>query len=195
MRRRLIWIVFGLCAVGLAVASIAGADGGGANNVVLVQTSTDGATVARSGVQVTSAGSPTIASANIAEATSSDCSGCSTSAVAVQVVFVTGDPNTVVPGNAAAATTAGCTDCTSFAYAYQYVLSTSAPITFGADARTELNTLRSEIADAADDALPPDAKDAELDALTAQLKALVDAQVERAGLNPHGVVVEQARNS
>jgi hypothetical protein len=146
-------------------------------------------------VHVTSAGSPTIASANIAEATSSDCTGCSTSAVAFQVVFVTGDPDTVIPGNAAVATTAGCTECTSFAYAYQYILSTSAPVTFGGEARTALNTLRTEIADAADDDLPVDTKDAELDALAAQFKALVDAQVTSAGLTPHGVVVRQARSS
>src|SRR5438067_13310190 len=71
---------------------------GGANQVVLAQATADGQTVDRSGLQIASYGGDTADSANIAEAQSHDCTGCGTVAVAVQVLFVTGDPHTVSPG-------------------------------------------------------------------------------------------------
>ena len=62
------------------------------------------ATLERSGLQVAPVGSDTVTSSNLALATSHDCSGCRTIAVALQAVFVIRDASTVSPTNAAVAT-------------------------------------------------------------------------------------------
>jgi hypothetical protein len=172
---------------------IAGAQGAGANNLVIVQTSTDGSALSRAGVQVAPYGGSTVASANIAEATASDCTGCSSAAVAIQAVFVTGDPSVVTPGNAAVATNAACADCTSYAYAYQYVLSTNGPVYVSTEGRAELDVLRSEFAATAAADMSPADKTAALDVLTGQFKALVDNQLLAAGQAARGIVYEQVR--
>jgi len=194
MSKRPFTFITALFAALLLVVPVGGANtGGGANNVVLVQATADGSSLARAGVQVASAGGPAIASANIAEATSSDCTGCSSSAVAVQAVFITGDPDVAIPGNAAVATNAACTDCTSFAYAYQYVLSTGGGVYLSADARATLNTLRGEMTDVAASSASTDDKTAQLDALAGEFKQLIDTQLQSAGRSVQGTVVRQVR--
>src|ERR671931_690339 len=105
-----------LCALPAAAATPTG----GPNNVVLVQTTADGSALARASTQVVTAAGDTVTSANIATATASDCTGCHSTAVAVQVLLVTRNPSFFGPGNAAVATNAACTGCGSFAYARQF---------------------------------------------------------------------------
>src|SRR5205823_4190049 len=104
------------------------AQGGGANNVVIVQTTTDQAWQARSHLEVATVAGGTVASANLADAQTTACTGCRASAVAVQVLFVTGDPSVYTPANVAAAATGGCTSCGAYAYAWQYLLQTDGPV-------------------------------------------------------------------
>jgi hypothetical protein len=177
--RRFAPLAVAACAA-LAVATplAASAEGGGANNVVLASATADGSTLSRSALQVSQVGGPTVASSNIAAATSYACTGCNSVAVALQAVLVTGDPSTVVPGNAAAATNDGCTNCTSYAFAYQYVLSVERPFYLDPAAQQELVTLRAEIADLAAAGLPPDELTSRLDAVVAQFKATIDAALQ-----------------
>jgi hypothetical protein len=177
--RRFAPLAVAACAA-LAVATplAASAEGGGANNVVLASATADGSTLSRSALQVSQVGGPTVASSNIAAATSYACTGCNSVAVALQAVLVTGDPSTVVPGNAAAATNDGCTNCTSYAFAYQYVLSVERPFYLDPAAQQELVTLRAEIADLAASGLPPDELTSRLDAVVAQFKATIDAALQ-----------------
>jgi hypothetical protein len=216
--RRRILAVFGAAAAVLAFAvGPAGADPtGGVNQVVVVQTSTDGSWDARGGTQVAPAGGGTVTSANIAAATTSGCAGCHAAAVAVQVVLVTGGPSYFAPANVAAATTGGCDGCGAYAYAWQYVLEAATPVRFNAAAQQKIAELRGEIADAAASILPsdrvtdpclmPDAPpdpcetrdqqlDAKLNALTAELKATVDDAVQEAGVHATGSVDRQVRDS
>jgi hypothetical protein len=60
--------VFVALAVGTPVA--ASAESGGANNVVIATQTADGASLSRSGLQVSFVGGPTVASSNVAVATS-----------------------------------------------------------------------------------------------------------------------------
>jgi hypothetical protein len=184
--RKLISAVAVAAAATLSVVSAAQA--GGANNVVIANTSSDGASIVRSNLQVAPFGGDASDSSNLALATSSGCTGCSTTAVAVQAIFLTGDPSSVAPANVAAATNANCTSCTAYAYAWQYVLSTNGPVYLSETGRQELATLRQEIAAAASSGLPPDQLTAKLDELTAEFKSTIDQQLIQAGRPVNGAV-------
>lgn len=165
------------CALFATGATGAGADAGGASQAVVALTTADGSSVARSGLQVSSVGGPTVGSENLAAATSTTCTGCRTIAVAIQAVYATGDPSTVVPHNAAVASNAGCTSCTTYAYAYQYVLTTDGPVYLGAAGQATIATLRQAVTDAAASDLSLDALTARLDSLAAQFRAAIDQYV------------------
>lgn len=169
--------------------------GGGANQVVLAQTTADNPLLVRSGLQVSQVGGGTVTSANIATALATDCTGCHSTAVAVQVVFVTGSPQYYTPANAASAVNGGCTGCGSFAYAWQYVVQTNGPVLLTPFARQQLQTLRQEISDTASSVVPDSLENdldlqARLDELTSQLKSLIDTQTELAGVGSSGAIYE-----
>jgi hypothetical protein len=191
--------------IALVLASGASADtataipqGGGANNVVLVQSSDDGSTAVRANTQISQVGGPTVASSNIALALAADCTGCHSTSVAVQVVFVTGAPQFFQPGNSASAVNSGCTDCGSFAYAWQLMVQADRPLTLTPEALDRVHALRQEIADTAA-SIVPDTIDADLmlksklDELTSQLQDLVNAQAEQSGIHVTGMVEEHVR--
>jgi hypothetical protein len=183
------WLLAALSVVAfllVAVATADAAEGGGANNVVLSQTTADYAFLPRSAVQVTQLGGDTVANQNLASAIATDCIGCRSTAVAVQAVLVTGDPSTVVPVNAAVAVNGGCTSCVSYAYAFQYVLTTGRPVYLSPTAQQELTGLRAQVQSVAASDLSPDEETAQLDALTARFKAIIDSQVVAAGQSPAG---------
>ena len=179
-----------LCAValGLLAGVPAAADtlpqGGGANNVVVVKTTTDGAQPVRAHTQIAHAGGPNVQSSNIAVATATGCTGCDSTAVAVQVLFVTGSPQLFAPKNAAAAVNSGCNSCGSFAYAWQYVVQVDGPAQLSPDGRRQANTLEQQIDDAAA-SVPPTSLDndlalqAKLDALTSQLREVIDGEIQQ----------------
>jgi hypothetical protein len=195
--KRLLLVAALALATAVPCATAATADtGGGANNVVIVKATADGATQARSHVQVVPVAGDTVASANIAAATATACTGCRASAVAVQVLLVTGDPSVFTPGNAATAVNAGCNGCGTFAYAWQYVLQTSGPVFLSPTGRLEVLQLQQEIDDAVAASDPTSLDDdlrltAQLDTLTAQLKSVVDSEVQAAGVEAHGSPVAQ----
>jgi hypothetical protein len=167
---------------------------------VLVQTTADGSALARAQTQVSEVGANSIASSNIASALATNCTGCNSTAVAVQVVFVTGSPQYFQPGNAATAVNSGCTGCGSFAYAWQYVVQTDGPVMLTPDGRQQVQALRHEI-DATAASIPPDSLEHvlllrdELRALIAQLKDVVDSQVRLAGVHATGAADEHVDES
>jgi hypothetical protein len=200
MRCRRFIAVLGALAAALVLAASAGADAsGGANNVVLAQTTTDGSWLARASTQIVSFGGDTLASANIASATASDCTGCHSSAVAVQVVLVTGSPSTFVPANVASAANGACDACGSYAYAWQYVVEASGPVHLSSAALAQIADLRQRIADVAGSIEPTDVDsdqqlDSELNDLTAQLKQVVDDGITAAGVAATGAVEREIQH-
>jgi putative peptide zinc metalloprotease protein len=166
----------------------AGASGG--KNVVLVNNETDGAWRSAGRVAVAVAPSETVSAENLALATSS-CTDCRTVAVAFQAVLVTGDPSVVAPNNAAVASNAGCLRCETFASAYQYVVSTGGPAHLSADGRLRLADLHQRVSAAAASDLTFAELDAELDALAAELQAIVDDDVVRNGGAPAGTTLKR----
>ncbi len=191
-------LTFGASTTTVATADSGGTavpNGGGANNVVIAQTSADGSSLVRSHVQGTRAGGNTIESANVASALATNCTGCHSTAVAVQVVLVTGSPQYFAPQNAAVAVNSGCTSCGTFAYAWQYTPQVDRTVRLTPEGRQKLKTLKAEIAATAASIVPDTlANDVllntELDTLTSQLKDVVDSEIEAAGAHASGRPVE-----
>jgi hypothetical protein len=201
MRKLLVAVVLAFAAlVGPAGADTAPAQGGGPNNIVISQTTTDQAWQVRSQLEIAPAAGPTVASTNIADAETAGCTGCRASAVAVQVVFVTGNPSVYTPGNAAVAATGGCNSCGAYAYAWQYLLQTDGPVYLSPTGQLEVQELRREIADTAASVDPTSlAADqqltSELDTLTARLKSVVDSEVQSAGVHATGTPTVDVRQA
>ena len=206
-RRTLAALAVAATALALGTGT-AGADPttGGANDVVLAQTTTDGSRLVRSSTQIATYAGDALTSSNLAAATASGCTGCHSTAVAVQVIFATSGPSYFAPANAAVATTAGCTDCGTYAYAWQYVVETNGPVVLSPATQAAVASLRQQIAAAAGSLLPSDAAtdptlandqelDARLDALTTELKDLIDANLQSAGVPANGVVFRHVQDA
>jgi putative peptide zinc metalloprotease protein len=177
----LVTITLVLALGALVLAIPAAATGGGANQVVLASTTSDGAFSERSGLQFALVGGPTVGSENLAEATSANCTGCTTIAIAFQAVVATGNPSTVVPHNAAIAVNGNCTSCSTYAYAYQYVLTTTGAAYLSPGGTTRLTTFRAEVADLAASRLSFDELTARLDELAVEFRSVVDSNLVAVG--------------
>ena len=75
----------------------------------------------------------------------SKCTSCQTTAIAIQIVLVTGSPSTVTPENAAVAVNESCTLCDTFATAYQFVVGLDGPVRLTGQGMSELRHIRHEI--------------------------------------------------
>jgi hypothetical protein len=195
MTRLRLTIVGFVAAAGLAVAPAALSDGGygPGNNVVIAETSTNGAFVPNSALQIAYESGDKVDNSNVAYAHAFNCDGCHASAVAVQVVLVQGKPSTITPGNGGAAVNENCTGCGTYAYAWQYVLITGKRLKLDEDARARIAGIRRQIAATTASIVPTDAAadgqlDSKLNSLTAQLKAVIDEQASSEGQHGHGDV-------
>ena len=188
-RRILTLVVASILALALAVMP---ASAGGGNNVVIVDNSTAGQTLVDASTQVIPVPMDAVTSSNVAIAVNSDCVGCHSTAVAVQILIVRGSPSYFAPGNAAAAANGGCDSCGAYAYARQHWIQTSSNAHLSGDVRQQISQLRGEIATTAASILPSDAAtdptlardhelDAKLDALTAELIQVVKTGLEESG--------------
>jgi len=197
--RRLSTLVLALVALtGLAALGPAAAvaqTGGGANNLVQVVNTGAESFAARSGVQAAPYGGDSAQSTNLARADARSCTGCVTQAAALQAVFLTGDPSTVQVANAAVATNSSCTRCLTYAYAYQYVISTDRAVSLspaGQQRLTELSrraaAVVAEPATGFEDFVVLDGR---LDALAAELREVVDAELRAGG---HAAVTRGERD-
>jgi putative peptide zinc metalloprotease protein len=157
-----------------------GGGGGGASNLVQVYNRSDGAWRARGASSVAHDPGPTVANQNMALARAS-CTDCRTVAVAVQVVLVEGPVDDFRPANAAVAVNEDCLRCQTFAFARQEVLRADRHVDISDSARDQLEDLRGEVRDVAASPESFDQMTVDLDALTDQLVALLQGEVQRAG--------------
>jgi hypothetical protein len=188
-RRALATLAAALTFAGTA-ATAASADGvpqgGGANDIVLASTSTDGEFAAKSHTKVTQTGGTSVAPSNVAVARAESCTGCHASAVAVQSVIFAGSPRVYTPANAAAAANADCTSCGTYAYAWQYLVQVDRAFSLSSETRQTLRNLGTQIDAVASSIVPASLDDdalldLELNGLTSQLRAVLDEEVAAAG--------------
>lgn len=158
--------------------------GSGPNHVINAESSTSGTSVDHSGIQVGSTGADTATPTNLAIATAHDCTGCEARAASFQAAFLTGSPSYVSPRNVATATTANCDSCAVFAYAYQYMITTDGPVRLTDAARAKIDALRDEAAaDINDSTITYDQLDAELHDVAQRFRAVIDADLQRVGVD------------
>ncbi|MDQ1710841.1 MAG: putative peptide zinc metalloprotease protein [Frankiaceae bacterium] len=138
--RRLAALVLaaGLAFVALPTAPAVADDG---NNIVSVVNTKDGADIFKMVFDIRRVTGDVVDNGNAAIAYAS-CTDCKTVAIAIQIVFVTGNPSTVAPENVAIAVNENCTACETLASAYQFVVSTNGPVTFTKDGWRRLREIR-----------------------------------------------------
>lgn len=73
------------------------------------------------------------------------CTGCRSTAIAFQIVLVSGRPGRLVPRNVAAAVNDGCVECVTYAGARQFVRVTSEPVRFTEEGSAELADVRRDL--------------------------------------------------
>ena len=172
--------------VAVVVATMAGAiavtTGNSGNQSVVLVNKQDGKAESRSGYQTAKNMSDAVDNQNAAAATSADCTGCRTVAVAVQVVLAENDPSTVTPANIALAINQNCTGCETAAFAYQYVITTRGPSHFSPDGNQTIAELRRQIEAVADSGAPLFEIDARLDSLVDQMWSTVDSELVETGI-------------
>ena len=121
--------------------------------------------------------SDTVANQNVAIADSTDCTGCRTVSVAMQVVIVESYPHEYAPANAASASNGSCTTCQTYAYAYQYAIQPGTMVHLSADAEQRIAAIRQDVAAAAASGLSYLDLKAQLDGLCNQLAGVVSTDV------------------
>lgn len=190
IRRRILMLV-ATAVLALVVGVLPSAAGGG-DNIVLVQNSTDGQTLASASTQVIPVPMDSVTSGNVAVAINAGCTACHSSAVAVQVLIVVGSPHDFEPQNGAAAVNGGCDSCGAYAYARQHWIQISGPPVLGGAARQQISEIRQEIANVTSSILPSDGAtdpsltrdhelDSELNALSDQLIQVVTSALQDDG--------------
>jgi hypothetical protein len=115
----------------------------------------------------------------------SSCSSCQTTAIAIEIVLVEGDPTTVTPQNESAAVNAGCTLCDTFAAAYQFVVGTGGPVRFTPDGLHELHDIRKEIESWGKQGLSNEQMRALLPDLITRIKQVLATQLVPVGNGEH----------
>ena len=84
------------------------------------------------------------------------CTRCGATAIAFQIVVVSGSPTTVVPVNTAEAVNVECTECTAIAAARQWVLVVPYQVRFTGEGRATLAAVRERLAALETQDLPVD---------------------------------------
>ena len=157
-----------------------GSGGGGGDNLALAVNTKDNSSVVKFAFQVRRVMNGVVDQTNAAVAVAS-CESCTTIAVAIQIVMVVNDADSVTPTNLALAYNVGCTSCETLASAYQYVFSTDGAVRFTTEGWRALVDIRNQIRDLLkDDTLSIETIQAELDALMAQVEEIVSTQLEPA---------------
>lgn len=200
MHRYALAALAGALALAGGTATAASADGtpqgGGAKDIVLASTSTDGDFSAKSHTKVTQTDGIGVAPANVAVAEADSCAHCDASAVAVQAVIFAGAPRVYAPENAAAAANANCTSCGTYAYAWQYLVQVDKAFSLSGDARQEIHDLGAQIDNVVSSVVPSSLDndallDLELNGLTSQLRSVINDEIAAGGAHLTDAPVER----
>ena len=178
-RLRVLVAALASVAVGFLAPGAAYASGTQDNKAVAVN-SKDGSSLFKFAFSVARVMGDSVTNTNAAVAYAS-CTDCQTTAIAIQVVIVAGDPSTFAPTNTALAINEACDLCDTLASAYQFVVQTSGPVHFNADGNKQLRDIRRQLAALRTSTLSSAEMQARLDDLTAQLQEVLRTDLVAAG--------------
>jgi putative peptide zinc metalloprotease protein len=144
----------------------------------------DGASVFRLAFSIKKVAGDVVDNSNAAVAFAS-CDSCRTVALSIQVVLVTGNPDTVTPENVALAFNVDCTSCETLASAYQWVLSTDEEnVRFSPEGRLAINEIRKGLRELGQSDLPVDELQARVHQLMIRLGEVLRTELEPVGKPP-----------
>jgi putative peptide zinc metalloprotease protein len=166
-----------LAALVLALGLAVGAPGAAhADNSAIAINTKDGSSVFRFAFAVRHVMGDVVDETNSAVAYAS-CTDCHTTAIAIEIILVSGSPSTFTPTNQAIAINYLCNLCETFASAYQFVVQGSGPMHFTAEGNRELKDIRAAIRALRDQDLSPFDLQAKLDPLIARLRTVLAEQL------------------
>lgn len=125
MSRRFLLLLAALALVLGAPGPAAAEDAGGDNTAVAINTK-DGSSLFKFAFSIKKVLGEVVDNQNAAVAFAS-CESCQTTAIAIQIVLVSGSPTTVVPENYAISINQSCTLCSTFSAAFQFVIGVDDP--------------------------------------------------------------------
>ncbi len=179
LRRTLVTLLVLLAGAWYAPAAVASDD----TAAVAVNTK-DGSSVFRLAFSIKKVAGDVVDNANAAVAYST-CESCRTIALSIQIVLVTGDPETVTPENFAIAINENCTSCETLASAYQWVLGTDEEnVRFSPEGRLAINEIRKELRELGKSDLPVDELQARVHQLMIRLGDVLRTELEPVGQPP-----------
>jgi putative peptide zinc metalloprotease protein len=166
-----------LAALVLALGLAVGAPGAAhADNSAIAINTKDGSSVFRFAFAVRHVMGDVVDETNSAVAYAS-CTDCHTTAIAIEIILVSGSPSTFTPTNQAIAINYLCNLCETFAAAYQFVLQGTGPMHFTADGNRELKDIRKAIRELRDQDLSPFELQEKLDPLIERLRKVLAEQL------------------
>jgi putative peptide zinc metalloprotease protein len=179
LRRVLVTLLVLLAGAWSAPAAVASDD----TAAVAVNTK-DGSSVFRLAFSIKKVAGDIVDNSNAAVAFAS-CDSCRTVALSIQVVLVTGNPDTVTPENVALAFNVDCTSCETLASAYQWVLGTDEEnVRFSPEGRLAINEIRKGLRELGLSDLPIDELQARVHQLMIRLGEVLRTELEPVGKPP-----------
>jgi putative peptide zinc metalloprotease protein len=177
--KRLLILVAALAA-GAALAAVR-PDAAQAQDTAAVAINTkDGSSIFRLAFAIKRAAGDVVDSTNAAVAIAS-CSECQTTAISIQVVLVTGDPEVANPQNIALAYNVLCTACDTLASAYQWALSTDGQVHFTAEGNQAVAEIRRQLRELGRSDVSGAEIQARLDELMQRLNRVLEQELVAAG--------------
>jgi hypothetical protein len=167
-----------VAAIALTAAPAHADDRGETNNLVHIENRNDGAFRAKGRAAVTEASGPSVNNNNLAYSYAS-CTDCRTVTAAIQVVVVEGPVNDYQPANAAVAINENCLRCQTYAFARQVVLTPYRPVSISDRADEQIEGIQAELSRLVRSGESFPQLDTDLGALTDQLVAVVQAEIDR----------------
>lgn len=119
---------------------------GGDDNVAVAVNTKDGSTVYAVRLKVVFTDADQVDAGNAAVAAAS-CTDCTTVAIALEGVIISGDAEVIAPENIALAINSGCTNCQTLAYAYQNVQTVDGRVRMTGAGRKRVAELRRQLHD------------------------------------------------
>lgn len=187
-RRLLVMALAAAICVAPAAAPPAMAQGSDANTAVAVNDK-DGSSVFDVAFQIRRVSSGVVNQTNAAVAYAS-CESCQTVAIAIQIVLVSGDAETITPTNLAIAINDQCTTCETLALAYQFVFGTGDILGFTPEGQRQLNGIRKELRGLGDEGLTDDEISARVLDLTDRIRDVLANEVIVRGPGEQGTPAE-----
>jgi putative peptide zinc metalloprotease protein len=177
-----------LLAAGLALAAPAPAAAQGLGGVqrlgdaVAINTR-DGSSIFRLAFHIVRTSQDVVDDTNVAVAFAS-CAECQTVAISIQAILIFSDPSVVTATNTATGVNYQCYLCDTAALAYQWLFTTGGPVHFTAEGNRKIAEIRRKLQALRDSGLSGAELQAAVDALMADLEAVLKNEVVPAGQAP-----------